>query len=97
METKEILEKAIYEYGPDKQIIVAIEEMSELQKELCKYFRYGTDLQRVKNIAEEIADVSIMLEQLKIIFQCGHEVDAQQEKKLLRLADNIGIKRRPWL
>ena len=49
----------------DKQIVVAIEELSELQKELCKHLRDKTNMQ---NIIEEIADVVIMVEQLCIYF-----------------------------
>ena len=45
-------------YGPRLQTLVAIEEMSELQKELVKHER-GAD--NVPHIAEEIADVQIML------------------------------------
>lgn len=56
--------KKLYEKYKDKQFVVAIEELSELQKELCKILRnedYDT-----RNIAEEIADVSIMLEQIMV-------------------------------
>lgn len=41
-----ILENAIQIYGKDLQIIVAIEELSELQKELTKYLR-GFDNKKI--------------------------------------------------
>ena len=47
------------------QLNVAIEEFSELIKEICKHKR-GEDNR--DNIIEEIADCSIMMEQLQIIF-----------------------------
>lgn len=61
--SKEQMYKQLFEKYGTKQIIVAIEELSELQKELCKMLRKG-NTDNIKNIAEEIADVSIMLDQL---------------------------------
>lgn len=77
-----ILCKAIDTYGVDAQCKMAIEEMSELTKELCKYFR-GAD--NDDYIAEEVADVRIMLDQLCIMF--GIEIRAQRHRteKLERL------------
>lgn len=51
----EVLQRALDTYGSALQIVVMMEEMSELQKELCKYLRgkYSP-----ANIAEEIADVA---------------------------------------
>ena len=41
------------------------------------------------NIAEEIADVEIMLEQLKIINQCADQVAWIRNEKVLRLYDRV--------
>ena len=73
--------KLIEKFGAKNQIIVAIEELSELQKELCKYLRYKTN---IRNISEEIADVEIMLEQLKLIFENETPVSIEKEYKLAR-------------
>ena len=74
------LYKRIHEkFGTDIQLIIAIEEMSELTKELTKIIR-GYD--RQNNIIEEIADVKIMIEQLELIFNCHDEVDIQMDSKL---------------
>ncbi len=70
-------------YGMDNQIIKAIEEMSELTKELCKTTIYPGD--KVGEIMEEIADVEIMLSQLKIMFDCHEEVEEWKIKKLDRV------------
>lgn len=35
----EVLQRALDTYGSALQIVVMMEEMSELQKELCKYLR----------------------------------------------------------
>ena len=48
----DLYDKLLKKYG-DKQIIVAIEELSELQKELCKHLRGKID---ITNLIEEIAD-----------------------------------------
>jgi hypothetical protein len=66
MKTHEILDSIILKNGANYQIGVAIEEMAELTKELTKHLRnkgneYG--------ICEEIADVEIMLAQLKLIYK----------------------------
>lgn len=60
-----IFEKAIETYGADLQKQVAIEEMAELTKEICKDFRGKGNRE---HIVEEIVDVSMMLEQLQIIY-----------------------------
>ena len=41
-----ILEGAIEKWGVTAQVVVAIEELSELQKELCKFLRYGDPTDR---------------------------------------------------
>lgn len=66
-------------FGTDIQLIIAIEEMSELTKELSKIIR-GYD--RRTNVIEEIADVRIMIEQLEGIFNCHDEVYKQMDSKL---------------
>ena len=68
-EDKELYKKLIKQYG-QTQMIVAIEELSELQKEVCKAFRnkYKKD-----DMLGEIADVYIMLEQLKLYFSISDE------------------------
>lgn len=84
---KEILQEAIKHYGAELQVNVAIEEMSELTKELCKSLRYKANR---NNITEEIADVLIMIEQLKIIFQLSPAaIENVKEYKLLRLEKRI--------
>lgn len=84
---KEIYKKAIDTYGKDKQLDVVIEEMSELTKEICK-FKRGQD--NHQQIVEEIADVEIMLQQLKMIcdVKCG-ELEGVKYQKTERLAERL--------
>ena len=86
VETIAILKKAIKQYGNESQRRMAIEEMSELTKALCKWERgfYNLD-----EIAEELADVFIMLQQLILIFDVGESFDYWYETKLLRLNKNL--------
>ena len=58
-------------WGYDAQARMAIEEMSELTKALCKYERFGKENapQEIKdNILEELADVHNMIAQLEMYF-----------------------------
>jgi NTP pyrophosphatase (non-canonical NTP hydrolase) len=65
-----VLKKAIATFGPEMQLNVAIEEFSELTKEICKHKR-GAD--NFSHIVEELADCYIMLEQMKIMFNLDLE------------------------
>lgn len=81
------LERAIETYGEDMQLTVAVEEFSELIKEICKSKR-GKD--NVADIIEEMADCYIMLEQLKIIFEIKNSnIYSVMEEKLERLKNRL--------
>lgn len=85
-------DKAIEHYGAEKQTWKAVEEMGELTQAICKY-QLATD-QMEKELAllglrEEIADVCIMMEQLRKIY--GEEnVDTKIAYKLQRLEKRMG-------
>lgn len=82
-----IFEQAIEAYGKDMQLNVAVEELSELIKEICKSIR-GSDNR--DNIIEEMADCYIMLEQLEIIFDLKPaEMLVVIDHKLARLKNRI--------
>lgn len=79
------LEEVIDHYTPAHQLGVAIEEMSELTKEICKYKR---GFENRTSIVEEMADVYIMLRQLKLIFNVGEdEIKAVEKAKIKRLME----------
>lgn len=93
MTTEEIMERAVDTFGHAHQIIKAMEEMAELQKEICKYLNEaGINQERMDNISQEIADVEIMLEQLKIIFSNQERVEDWKKLKLLRLEYRLNWK-----
>ena len=60
----DIFKRAVSIYGRDMQTVICVEEMAELTKELSKCFRGNGDL---NHLAEEVADVSIMLAQIPYI------------------------------
>ena len=77
-----ILCMAIETFGKDSQIDMAIEEMAELTKALCKLKRARHESEKgacIANIHEEMADVRIMLDQLCIIFD-KDTTDIENEK-----------------
>jgi hypothetical protein len=81
-----ICQAALETFGKELQVTMAIEEMSELTKELCKNSR---GQESTPHIAEEIADVEIMLQQLVILFDCKETVDKYRQYKLDRMAGRI--------
>lgn len=88
-----LYEKAIREYGSISQIDICVEEMSELTKALLKHRRAKGDVVKEKkaegNIKEEMADVSIMLEQMELLFG---DYSKEKEKKLARLDKRLAEK-----
>ena len=56
--------------------------MSECIQAICKVCLGGEDF---SNLAEEIADATIMLEQLRIIFNNNEEVCRYMDEKIIRL------------
>ena len=92
-----IMRQAIETYGVQSQCDVAIEEMAELTKAIVKIRRvaddYGKTQAALDNLLEEIADVDIMIDQLKIM--CGpKQVEEYRKKKLERLERRLNNDRR---
>ena len=86
----ELLKPIISACGEKAQTIVAIEELSELQKALCKFLRNDTYEVR-ESITEEMADVQIMIDQLMIIFNNEKEVQTIIAQKIDRTYKRLGI------
>ena len=86
IEQLNVLKSLVGKYG-DKQIIVCIEDMSELTKELCKNLRGHYNLNK---IYEEMADVYIMLYQMQILLKIDDEVlDDMIDKKIQRTKERL--------
>jgi NTP pyrophosphatase (non-canonical NTP hydrolase) len=85
MKHEETLQKAILKYGCTSQITMAVEEMAELLNALAKE-RRGRATQQ--DIVTEIADVTIMMWQLEIMY--GEQaVEMEIERKIKRLQERI--------
>ncbi len=86
-EVTDTYEQAIKTYGEHAQKLMAIEEMSELTKEICKDFRGKLDRE---HLIEEMADVLIMLDQMLILYKIsGEEVGLMRIKKVERLKERL--------
>ena len=91
-ERDELLQNFINAWGEDSQKMMAIEEMSELIKELCKSWRDLDDADKMAenkhNICSEIADVLITVGQMRRIYG-AEEVDDIMDYKLKRGAKRL--------
>ena len=85
-ERERIYKAAISLFGAEWQKKKLLEEMAELQEALIK-FDGGRDT--VEHVAEEIADVTIMLDQLRIIVGVNYLVERYIDKKCARLRDRV--------
>ena len=86
MDDKKIYKEALNKYGAQMQETICIEELSELQKTLCKNIRGKGSME---DISEEIADVQIMLAQMILLFNLESEVEKWRNTKLERLRDRL--------
>jgi len=81
-----LYQKALKKFGCRHQMILAIEELAELQVELAKVINGRTD---VEALVTEIADVEIMLSQLIEMHHLQHAVAAEKLRKLQRLEKRL--------
>jgi len=96
LEKIKIYEKALELYGQDAQFEMTIEESSELILAFQKFKRAIADphstekklIQVSKDVIDELADVQIMLDQMKLIF--GYiEIEKRITFKLNRLVKRM--------
>jgi len=101
MVREEIIQEALKQWGETAQIDMVIEEMAELTKALLKYKREHDPADiglRIVDIAEEHADVLIMLDQLAYMMEI-HAPDYREikrhftEEKVTRLVNRLERKR----
>lgn len=85
-ERRAVYRRAIEKFGEESQLWMVIEEMAELAKEICKFQR---GKRRLADIADEIADVAIMLEQSTMIFGVDYMVREHMNAKIERLKERL--------
>lgn len=83
----ELMQRAIDRWGKEAQLLMVLEEMSELQKEILKNINRGKD--NVDSIIDETADVEIMLHQLKYIYNISEAVKQRIPIKLKKVEKRL--------
>jgi hypothetical protein len=99
---KQIIEETLDRYGIEKQSLVAMEELSELQKAISKLVRNPKEITNKLefrefrglryNLIEEMADVLICMDQLIEFYHIQRPeiqelIQAKQERQAKRLAE----------
>ena len=83
----EDLKKIANHYGLRRQLWQTVEETAELTQVICKTGRYDMDTVR-DHLVEEVADVSIMIDQLEYLL--GDNMIAKiREEKIKRQLERI--------
>lgn len=81
---KELFSACYKKWGANSQVLMAIEEMGELSQALARFLN-----NRDNNVNEEIADVLLMVNQLKWLFD-SDKIDRIIEEKTERIWKRIG-------
>ena len=96
---KKIIDKTLDRYGIERQSLVAMEELSELQRAVSKLVRYPEERTKPfdfkglrNNLIEEMADVLICMDQLIEYYQIERSeiqefIQAKQERQAKRLEE----------
>ena len=81
-----IYEKAIDAWGAAAQLDMAVEECAEFIQARCHAGRYDRDLFAADQLRDEVADVTIMMRQMRVLL--GEKAcDSAISQKLHRLKD----------
>lgn len=98
-QTRALYERAITAYGEGHQMVKAMEELGELTQAIAKYTNMpaipGSDAETEAlraardHVAEEIADVGIMLDQIGMLLGIGSAAARWRWKKLMRLRQRL--------
>ena len=85
--TNSVCKRALETWGKTAQMLMVIEEMSELTKEILKNVNRRQN--NIAEIIEETADVEIMLEQLKENYHIAQQVEEYKAQKLMQIAARL--------
>jgi NTP pyrophosphatase (non-canonical NTP hydrolase) len=84
----DIYARALAKWGKNDEIMLALEEMAELSKELLKNINRGKD--NIREITEELSDVYITLEQVRQIYNIpGEAIQSIVDEKIDRLEKRL--------
>jgi NTP pyrophosphatase (non-canonical NTP hydrolase) len=70
-------------YGESHQLVKLTEECGELVQALCKYFNKKS-VKNKTNVIEEMADVEILIAQIKLLFKDENQFNEVKKSKILR-------------
>ena len=86
----EVLKNALKKYGKQHQMMICMEECAELIQAISKKMRYLNSAYRRDALIEEMADVLICMEYLRIVEDINQdEIDLVISNKIKRLNYNI--------
>ena len=90
-ERAKVYADALDTYGLAGQLLKALEELTEVQLEIYRILEGRPD---IHHLAEEVADATIMLEQLRLCFGINAEVCEVMDAKVIRLQKLIDANER---
>ncbi len=82
-----VLKRALKTWGEEPQMLMVVEEMSELMKEVLKNINRKKD--NIAEIIEETADVEIMLAQLKENYHIFEQVESYKKEKIKKIEERL--------
>lgn len=91
---KDLYERNIKYHGIEQETTIAMEECSELIQAISKCKRYGCINKYRENLIEEMTDVLIMIDELKMIYQIS-DVDIsdirqyKMDRQSYRIKNNL--------
>ena len=85
-ERKQVYMKALIANGDRVQMVKCLEELAECQQAICKILIGGENFD---HLAEEIADATVTLEQMRLLFNINDKVCSYMDAKVQRLDDNL--------
>lgn len=78
--------EALQKFGPEHQMNKFDEELGEF---LAEWGRMRNGEGDIEKMAEELADLTVMLEQLRLIFNVNEKVCEYMDQKILRLQKRL--------
>lgn len=92
VEKRNVMQEALDLWGIPSQLDLLQEESIELAHAVSKLRRYGFTEEYVNKVIDELADVEIMCEQARKIFN-SDDIDKRKKFKLQRLENTIDAKK----
>ena len=81
-ERVKVYTEALIQFGDRKQMVKCVEELAECSQAICKVILGGENFD---HLAEEIADATITLEQMRLLFNINDRVCEYMDRKVTRL------------